>query len=123
MIRRSYAIIVVAAAVSSLIALAIATGVYLRRGSTLEGIPRPGDKTYIEMVSAFYSGVAALDVDAKDRAKTAGLTCATVLFAGEPPAGLISACSSCGWVITKRLRGIWIRPQSWRRKTARSSAF
>jgi len=82
----------------------------------------PGDKTYIEMVSAFYSGVAALDVDAKDRAKTA-LTCATVLFAGEPAGWANLGLLELRLGDQKRLRGIWIRPQSWRRKTARSSAF
>jgi tetratricopeptide (TPR) repeat protein len=74
-----------AAALAMLIALAIAIGIAVRRGSTGEKLPRPGDKTYADIVSAFYSGVAALDVDAKDRARIE-LTRATDLFAGEPAA-------------------------------------
>ncbi len=46
---------------------------------------QPGSETYREMVSAFYSGVAALEVDANERAK-ASLTRATELVPGEPAA-------------------------------------
>ncbi len=48
-------------------------------------MPQPGSETYREMVSAFYAGVAALDVDATERAKTA-LTRATELVPAEPAA-------------------------------------
>lgn len=74
-----------AAAVAMLIALGIAIGIYVRRGSIREEVPRPGERTYADLVSAFYSGVAALDVDAKDRARTE-LTRVTELFSGEPAA-------------------------------------
>ena len=50
-----------------------------------DALPRPGSETYREMVSAFYAGVAALDVDATERAKTA-LTRATELVPAEPAA-------------------------------------
>jgi tetratricopeptide (TPR) repeat protein len=48
-------------------------------------LPRPGSETYREMVSAFYAGVAALDVDATEQAKTS-LTRATELVPAEPAA-------------------------------------
>ncbi|MGP0065122.1 MAG: FG-GAP-like repeat-containing protein, partial [Isosphaeraceae bacterium] len=50
-----------------------------------DALPRPGSETYREMVSAFYSGVAALDVEATEQAKTA-LTRATELVPAEPSA-------------------------------------
>ncbi len=46
-------------------------------------LPQPGSDTYQRMVSAFFAGVAALDVDANERAKTA-LACATELVPQEP---------------------------------------
>jgi hypothetical protein len=51
----------------------------------LGALPQPGSAAYREMVSAFNAGVAALDVDAPDRAK-AHLTLATELVPGEPAA-------------------------------------
>src|SRR4051794_29608640 len=48
-------------------------------------LPGPGSETYQEMVSAFYAGVAALDVDANDRAREK-LRRATELVPGEPAA-------------------------------------
>jgi tetratricopeptide (TPR) repeat protein len=83
MTKQSNARIGAAVALAILIAIAIVIGLYVRRGSMRESLPGPGDKTYADLVSAFYSGVAALDVDAKDRARTE-LTRATELFAGEP---------------------------------------
>ena len=62
-----------------------AGGATVRPDHAAAELPRPGSETYREMVSAFYSGVAALDVDADERAKTS-LTRATELVPGEPAA-------------------------------------
>ncbi len=51
----------------------------------VEALPKPGSDAYREMVSAFYAGVAALDVDATERAKT-NLARATELIPDEPAA-------------------------------------
>ena len=80
-------------AVAALIAcVGVAAFFVLRRGGNgprvaeaKDTLPRPGSETYREMVSAFYAGVAALDVDATERAKTA-LTRATELVPAEPAA-------------------------------------
>ena len=76
-------------AVALLIAAIVVTVVYLRLPPVN---PRAGnplssseDQRYAEMVSAFYTGIAALDVDARDRARTS-LTRATELYPEEPAA-------------------------------------
>jgi hypothetical protein len=55
-----------------------------RRAPT-DGLPRPGTVLYTDMVSAFQAGIAALLVDANDRAKEK-LERATRLVPGEPSA-------------------------------------
>ncbi len=90
MSNRSRNLSVVAAAIAILIAGAIATVAYLRRApivsdAAVEKLPQPGSEVYRETVSAFYSGIAALDVDARDRART-NLTKAAELAPGEPAA-------------------------------------
>jgi tetratricopeptide (TPR) repeat protein len=54
-------------------------------GDARSALPRPGSATYEEMVSAFSAGVAALDVDAGERANTM-LTRAIELVSEEPAA-------------------------------------
>jgi tetratricopeptide (TPR) repeat protein len=76
--------IAVALAVAVLVALIAGISVIsLRRGAAT--LPGPGSEAYREMVSAFSAGVAALDVDANDRAQVA-LTRATQLVPEEPAA-------------------------------------
>ena len=74
MIKQSKVKFGVAAALAILIALAIVAGVYSRRSFTAEKVPRPGDQTYADLVSAFYSGVALprLDVDAAPKTARRG---------------------------------------------------
>lgn len=64
-----------------------AVGVYLarRERSGPSSLPGPGSAKYDEMVSAFYAGVAALDVDAAERAQTL-LARAVELVPEEPAA-------------------------------------
>lgn len=75
--------------------IAAATGLYvMRRGhQAAHALPEPGSAKYDEMVSAFYAGVAALDVDAGERAQTL-LARAVELVPEEPAAwanrGLLS---------------------------------
>jgi tetratricopeptide (TPR) repeat protein len=90
MSRRSRIVLSVSAAIAILIASAVLTAVYLRPApagpdGASAALPQPGSEIYGEMVSAFYSGIAALDVDAKDRART-DLTRATELVPKEPAA-------------------------------------
>ncbi len=56
-----------------------------RLGLEEDGLPKPGSELYREMVSAFQSAVAALDVDAPERARE-GLARATELVPEEPAA-------------------------------------
>src|SRR4051794_15439395 len=73
------------------VALAIPVLVYLIAVEVFELLRdrdrflRPGSPTYQQMVSAFYSGLAALDVDATDHAREA-LTRATQVVPEEPAA-------------------------------------
>ena len=90
MTRRSTIVLSVSLVIAILIASAVLTAVYLRPapagpGAATAMLPRPGSETYGEMVSAFYSGIAAIDVDAKDRARTS-LTRAAELVPKEPAA-------------------------------------
>src|SRR5262245_22875286 len=99
MIERSRARYRLAVAVAAAIGLAGVAAVMFSRRSAVaplerrSSLPRPGTETYEETVSAFYAGVAALDVDAGERAR-AGLTRATELVPAEPAAwanrGLLS---------------------------------
>lgn len=73
---RRYWVILLAA----LVALAAAVGYWRFAGGRLPG---PESEAYREMVSAFYTGVVALDVDTKDRAE-ANFTRATKLVPQEP---------------------------------------
>ncbi len=50
-----------------------------------DSLPEPGSETYRAMVSAFYAGVAALDVEANEQARTS-LTRASELVPAEPSA-------------------------------------
>ena len=54
-----------ALALSAAVVLVAAIALWWLAG---ERLPGPGSATYREMVSAFYTGVIALDVDTKDRA-------------------------------------------------------
>src|SRR5271170_4522113 len=71
--------------------LVVVSGVfYLRRDANRrepgeDALPQPGTEKYQEMVSAFYGGVAALDVEANDQAQPR-LTRATQLVPEEPAA-------------------------------------
>ncbi|HEV3167262.1 MAG TPA: hypothetical protein VGZ22_24850, partial [Isosphaeraceae bacterium] len=82
--RSRYWLLLVLAAVVAL----VAGIVFLRRGANPPqgggvSLPRPGSEAYEQMVSAFYEGVAALDVDARERAKEK-LEQATHLVPEEP---------------------------------------
>ena len=73
MTKRYRALLGVGALFAIAVALAVAILVYLRRppdgaGLVKEELARPGSEAYAEIVSAFYSGTAALDVDTRDRA-------------------------------------------------------
>jgi hypothetical protein len=66
-----------------IIALAGAVGYVLL--SMRDSLPQSGSKKYLDMVSAFYAGVTALDVDAQERAAEK-LSLATSLVPQEPAA-------------------------------------
>ncbi len=87
--HRSRVVFGVAGLIAIVTALAVVTAIYLRRVpakplASAEALPAPGSELYGQMVSAFYSGVAALDVDLR-RART-NLTRATELVPAEPAA-------------------------------------
>ena len=71
--------------------VAVGAGVFYLRSDTNrrqradDELPQPGSETYRQMVSAFYGGVAALDVDANDQAQPR-LTHASQLVPEEPAA-------------------------------------
>lgn len=75
--RRSAALAIAALA---LVVLAAAFAFWRFAGDRLPG---PGSDTYRDMVSAYYTGVAAMDADTTERAE-ANLTRATELVPGEP---------------------------------------
>src|SRR4051794_36725699 len=74
----------IAVALAGAVLVALVAGILVVRpwGETLPG---PGSETYRKLVSAFSAGVAALDVDANDRAQES-LTRATRLVPEEPAA-------------------------------------
>jgi Tfp pilus assembly protein PilF len=88
---RTRARVLVVLTVAVLIAcVGVAAVFVLRRGGNgpeaeAGSLPRPGSETYRAMVSAFYAGVAALDVEAVEQA-TRSLTRATELVPAEPAA-------------------------------------
>ncbi|HEX8201608.1 MAG TPA: tetratricopeptide repeat protein, partial [Isosphaeraceae bacterium] len=74
-----------AGAALAVAALGVLVGVVVVRRFGGDRLPGPGSEVYREMVSAFFAGVAALDVDANDRAQ-ASLTRATQMVPEEPAA-------------------------------------
>jgi tetratricopeptide (TPR) repeat protein len=88
---RSRSIYWLAVAVTAFVVIVAVAGVYyLRRDANRRqrggnALPQPGSAAYLQMVSAFYGGVAALDVDANDQAQPR-LTHATQLVPEEPAA-------------------------------------
>lgn len=78
-----------ATAAAALILVALAAVAFWalrgRLGPLENGLPRPGSELYREMVSSFQAAVAALDVDAPERARE-GLARATELVPEEPAA-------------------------------------
>ena len=77
-------------AVAVIALVAVTAVILLPRGGNLppgggDNSVRPGSEIYREMVSAFYTGVTALDVDANDQARVS-LTQATELVPEEPAA-------------------------------------
>ena len=100
---------------------------YLRRDANRRqpedtALPQPGTEKYQEMVSAFYGGVAALDVEANDQAQLR-LTRATLLVPEEPAAwanrGLL-AIRVGGYVKAEQDLE---QPASWRRGCAQWNGY
>jgi tetratricopeptide (TPR) repeat protein len=82
MSNRSRKILIFGLAGAALVVLVAGVAAYLR-GWGEDAVPRPGSRKYQQVVSAFYIGVAALDVDAKERAEQS-LTKAADLVPREP---------------------------------------